>query len=184
MHAARTTTGMGTKASDDLDWLFGCADSAIGVRSTFGAMIEALKIGHQAKSVGGRAPASTEHEALHHEATSIGCGRGPTQMSRMAAARKYGRVVRVFERLTPTHKRVLESWFYPRQYPIQVTAYFGRAAGVVPLCGSSVEADTSAQGLASLASSNSQRAQRLRDEANALYLEACKEYDREKAKAS
>lgn len=119
---------------DDLDWLFGCADAAMGMRSTFGAMIEVLKVGHQETRIGDEGLASAAHEAFHHEATAIGCGREPVQLSRSAATRRYGRVVKVFAKLAPLHKRVLEAWFYPRQWPRDVTAYFGRAAGVVGLC--------------------------------------------------
>lgn len=165
-------------AADDLDWLFGVAESAVGIRSTFGAMIDALKVGHQETRVDERGLHSVAHENLHHEATAIGCGRGPTQLSRSAATRKYGRVVKVFSKLAPLHKRVLEAWFYPRQWPIQVASYFGRGAGVVYLCGSSVDTDITERGLGALASANSPKAQRIREEANALYVEACAEYER------
>jgi hypothetical protein len=123
-----------TSNDDDLDWLFGCADAAMGMRSTFGAMIDALKVGYQDTRAGDDGLVSAAHEQLHHEATAIGCGRGAVQLSRSAATRRYGRVVKVFATLAPLHKRVLEAWFYPRQWPPQVTAYFGRAAGVVALC--------------------------------------------------
>lgn len=173
---ARTVPVM--TAADDLDWLFGCAEAAVGIRSTFGAMIDALKVGHQETRVDERGLHSVAHENLHHEATAIGCGRGPTQLSRTAATRKYGRVIKVFAGLAPLYKRVLEAWFYPRQYPVQVASYFGRGAGVVYLCGSSVDTDITERGLGALAAANSPKAQRIREEANALYVEACAEYER------
>lgn len=161
---------------DDLDWLFGCADAAMGMRSTFGAMIEALKVGHQETRLDAGALASVVQEQIHHEATAIGCGRAPVQLSRSAATRRYGRVVKVFAELAPIHKRVLEAWFYPRQWPKQVTAFFGRAAGLAGLCPAAAGVDVSAEGLTRLAASGSPRAKRIREEANELYGAACAAY--------
>jgi len=172
-----------TSNDDDLDWLFGCADAAMGMRSTFGAMIDALKVGYQDTRAGDDGLVSAAHEQLHHEATAIGCGRGAVQLSRSAATRRYGRVVKVFATLAPLHKRVLEAWFYPRQWPPQVTAYFGRAAGVVALCESAAGLDVTARGLGAIACADSARSQRIREEANTLYQAACLAYEAAKVGA-
>lgn len=167
-------TPQSTDPVDDLDWLFGCAESAMGIRSSFGAMIDVLKIGHQDMREGEGSRFSAAHVERHHEETAIGCGRGPVQLSRTAATRRSRRVLSAFGTLTGAQKMVLEAWFYPRQWPKAVTSYFGKGAALVRLCPSGGE--LSVEQLTKLAETDSPRAQHIREEANELFADAVRAY--------
>lgn len=167
-------------ATDDLNWLYDHAEADLGVKSNFSALLLASKVGTKRTHIdeeGQRASVSLQ-DFETQETRLIDILDTKRGLSRRAASRKMTRVMRAFERLSPQHKAVLEAWHYAKQWPIQLSQFFGDAVCVLPLCPSSEgQPVTDQRWLLSIVVHNDRIAHILREEANTLYKSALKAFE-------
>jgi hypothetical protein len=162
-------------ARDDLEWLFGESEAALGIKSNFGPFLEAL------------ASRSIADPRARHRAPELATGgedemiaaidarRRP--MGRASAARRLRQILPRYARLAGRHKRVLEAALEPRQVPPEVHEAFGQLAGLAKLTATArAQKAFSVAWLASALSRGDARAQKLKREASALLTAAVAAY--------
>ena len=107
--------GPSSTAVDDLGWLFGAAESEMGIRSNFPAGLYTLVTGKQPAAADARGLPSVDVFAV--EDSAIAAIDAQKHTSRAHAAARLTRVLRRYSRLPRWAKVVLEAAYEARQLP-------------------------------------------------------------------
>jgi hypothetical protein len=118
---------------DDLAWLYAESESLMGYRSSFGSMIEALKMGGGEVSKSDDDLTNSAQVAIGNEDSMIDALDARRSMSRLGATARERRIMRAFRKLTPRHQGVLSAYGEPRQLPPDVRRVVGDVARLAPL---------------------------------------------------
>jgi hypothetical protein len=94
-----------TAAEDDLDWFYNMAESDFGLSSNYSLVLQAFVF--RVSNVSAPSP--------DDKATDV----EPARMSLRAAVARNRRIRNRLEQIPPQHRRVLEAYFEPKQFPAQ-----------------------------------------------------------------
>lgn len=104
----------------ELEWFFWESDSAMGIKSTFSAFIQACKY-------------STKHQdEVDLQSFAEMCQNTTTAYDILEATRKNRKVLATYQQLSARHKTILEAYYDERQYDSPDAQSFGLGIGLIP----------------------------------------------------
>lgn len=113
----------------ELEWFFYECEAAMGIKSTYGAFIEACKYSSKERLY----DTSAVKDVIEMKSFAELCQNNTTAYDILAATQKNRKVLKNYQQLSAQDKEVLEAYYEERQFDSDLAKAFGPGLGLIPL---------------------------------------------------